>query len=1310
MALLIGQAITGRHLEQWTSEWPPDRFASLCDALAWAASGRACPKLPSFTARVNAKDKGIDAEWDIVLPDDGHALPTPILGPGWNVFQYKKRDLIADGRRAVISNLKSSLKGAVKDLTERNGRHPDRYVLFVNADLNHDGKPPIKKAILDGYANSSMVHVEIVGAAELAVLLNDNPHLRAAYFTRESFKTWQEAYQAHQSQKHNGADVELTGREGELNRLKLLVDDPRVRVVVLTGPHDVGKSRLALEATRHRPHYVVQALDPRSMALNDYRQLVSDKGEILCIVEDPDSESIDLLVSEALTLPTLKLIITLPTSANAPAPSYGRDERVQSVHLQPLSEENARKLLRAAGRPLDFSIEDWIIRNAGGVPGVLLVAASVGNKLRDTSEDFAEQVGQEFEDRIKKELGPDALHGAQLFSLLTHVGISGAFENELNVICELFGEGWDRHNVLLKLPELEKAGLAKRGGSFVAITIPMLANSLVSKLLQGRQQVMLALFGRLDEPGRIRLLKRLSGVTGDEVARFWKEFSTHSGPLENFQAALKNAKLLTLVAGTVPDYTVRLLESGLLNSNRETRLGIADNERRELVRTLEQLIFRASTSRRSVRLLWLLAEAENETYANNATGVLIECFHPSHPQMPLPLGERIELLNEFISDKASKEGKLVVVKAVAAAWVDKWFRARQSTGSEPLDWKPDFTYNDFYDYACNLVDILMCLANQSDEVAKAALDKLPWLTAQLGIRAGQDQEALELFKKLVEWARSDKAGLDIASLLRALRLMREHLSKQLEQGAVTLPSDLQNRFRQCITGLQQLEDSLGQAGFAIRLKRWAGNDMSGGILADDHPRFAHELKALACDVVKEPSLLTADLVAWLVSPSAQKSSTFFFFLGSADKELSYQNRIEEFGAQPEPESVRAFAAYWQGWAQRDREAAEARLDELTDSGAPFGAAIVQATAWLGVGPTTVTRVKTLIQNKQVTPKYVADTLEFRADMADQLEQLLKVIAGEYFEYAAVAVRQLAFWVQGGHALKGSLAEFAWCCLEHELPVASSTSGRHFDQLAAGLAQDDTERGFKFLEKLIQQSEISEKQWNPLDPYDTHKFWEILYRNNRGRLIELVLNVAQTDTSLFFDLKGLLDQESDGNLLLDFARKGEESARAVANGLTGAKPGFWPLAFKLVEMYPNDEILRRRLTAGIEQEETIIEGPMSRFYEGRKREIERVLQDPATPPRARDWLREVMNRLEGEVSRQIVWDYDEDVNDLRRYIQDKNSDQRIWAIGRILKYAAWKDAKRWLTVEDIEEALPQVDLPEKKRKMLEAALEVWRHAV
>jgi len=107
MPLLIGQPIKARELEQITSTWSPKHFASMCNALVWAVSGQVCPSLPSFTERVNAKDGGIDAEWMIELPDDDRSLPTPIVGPGWNVFQYKQRDLIAQDRRRIFSNLKS---------------------------------------------------------------------------------------------------------------------------------------------------------------------------------------------------------------------------------------------------------------------------------------------------------------------------------------------------------------------------------------------------------------------------------------------------------------------------------------------------------------------------------------------------------------------------------------------------------------------------------------------------------------------------------------------------------------------------------------------------------------------------------------------------------------------------------------------------------------------------------------------------------------------------------------------------------------------------------------------------------------------------------------------------------------------------------------------------------------------------------------------------------------------------------------------------------------------------------------------------
>lgn len=628
MALLVGEPIDGRELEQLTSSWPPERFASMCDALAWAASGRQCSSLPSFTARVDAKDGGIDAEWSVEIPADGRSVSTPILGPGWNVFQYKKRDLIAQDRRRVISNLKSSLAGAVKDLMEREKRHPDRYVLFVNVDLKHDDKRVITESILKGYQGTPSLHVEIVGAAELAALLNNHPHLRAAYFTPGSFKTWEEADNAHKRQKLFGFDVELIGREEELDRLRSFVDDDRVRAIVLSGPHDIGKSRLALEATRHRPHDVILALDPRSLQLGDYRSLGTDQGNVICIVEDPEPDSIELLINESLGSSDLKFIVTLPTAANVPVPPYGRDERVQSVHFGPLTEENAQKLLRATGQPLSFEIEAWILRQAGGIPGVLLTAASVGDSLRAGLIDFATTVGRQFEERIRRELGSEMLQSTRLFSILTHVRISGREETDLRHICDVFGEGWTPNRALLSFIDLERTGLAKRGGSFAEITIPLLANYLVAELFWAQHAAMFALFGRLDEAGRVRFIRRLSEVKSEEAELFWNEAFAPDGPFGNLQRALENVHLLGLVAGTVPERVLHVLEGGLQDTTREERLAIAGGQRRELMWTIEQLLFRLKTSRGAARLLWLLAEAENETCGNNATGVLTDYFSP----------------------------------------------------------------------------------------------------------------------------------------------------------------------------------------------------------------------------------------------------------------------------------------------------------------------------------------------------------------------------------------------------------------------------------------------------------------------------------------------------------------------------------------------------------------------------------------------------------------------------------------------------------------------------------------------------------
>jgi hypothetical protein len=319
MTFVHGQALLANELEGSLSrETTAQRFASLCNSVAWLTAGRTVQTVPSFTERVNAKDKGIDAELKLELPDDG-SYASPYLGPGVNILQFKQRDVFAQGRRKTIANMKSELKGALEELATRAGFHPDRYVVFTNIDLSHDDKRALRRAVEQGYAREG-TPVEIVGAAELVAALNGLPHVRSAYFATASFMSWQEAKRHHSEAKVFAGAVNLVGRDDDVATLKSLVDQPDIRAVILTGPHNIGKSRLALEATEHRFLDVVVALGGRTATPADLAAIVVPGRKILVIVEDVDDPDLERLIGYVLGAPDLTLVATLPRTEGSPEP------------------------------------------------------------------------------------------------------------------------------------------------------------------------------------------------------------------------------------------------------------------------------------------------------------------------------------------------------------------------------------------------------------------------------------------------------------------------------------------------------------------------------------------------------------------------------------------------------------------------------------------------------------------------------------------------------------------------------------------------------------------------------------------------------------------------------------------------------------------------------------------------------------------------------------------------------------------------------------------------------------------------------
>lgn len=1257
MTLVHGQRITAEEIERIVSRrFTPQAFASLCNAVAWASSRRRCSSLPSFTERVNVKDGGIDAEWQAELPDDDN-YSSPLLGPGWNVFQYKRRDIFAAGREQAFSSLKAGLKGAARDLSERTSRRPDRYVLFANLDLTHftpaekaasPQEAELRESVLEGYDRPDDVHVEIVGAAELAALLNDCPHLRSAYFTPDRFSTWERSWADHRQQKPFGKSVELVGRATELEEVRFCIDDPNVRAVVLCGPADIGKTRLALEATKHRSVETVVALEP-SMSVSDLLALKSS-GEPIVIVEDPEPQLAQAFVDQALANSDLKLLITFPTMQDAPRPSFGRDNRVQIIQVKSFSELEAGELLKAAGAAFDYGLASWIIEQAGGTPGILLAAASLGPELRREASVFVDEVGTAFEGRVRRELGDRAIDVLRLLSLLTHVGVRGVHANEINLICTIFGGDLNPNAVLNYLPRLQAAGLVYRRGSYVEVRPPVLANRLAASALLGRSEQLLDLLCSLDPRAKSRLARRLQALGSDEAKRLGDALCSPHGLLINLHSALAFGYLLRLATATVPERAARLIEDGLKAMALDERLLIRGDARRELMWILDELLFRKKTSAVAIRCLALLAEAETESWANNATGVLCECFHPRHPQVPLPLQERLTLIKWILSPEHSAALRIIGVKAIESSLRRTISVAlRRGSGAQPLDTRPSVTFGEIWDYIEAEVDLVMAAAKSEEaEVAQSARNALPRVLAECAIQI-PPQRGVPKLESSIGWILEGEVALSVSDFADALRLVLEVFHQRRNEAEGERRLELEEYVRKIGTLMHRLD----QADFPTRLKRWAGNrtrahdeyevDSSGRRVY----RGEKELRALAEEVVDSPAALTDELLIWLCSDEAGNSWRFFSYLGMVDLERTWLSSIERVGASDS--GATAFAAYFGAVGRADPGFVGNRLDELTQERRVTAEAIVRATGHLGGDSAGIQRVETLISEKRVNPVDVERTLVcwgFIDSLSpEEYLRLLKAIAGPDLENAVAAIDFLGMWLHDERPIEGELVEFAWRCLE-AAPTVSFNEHYDCDQLASKLAQADIERGFHLLEKLLMQPHDS-NSWNPLERHGQNRFWDVLRKADAEHAFRVVFSLALTDPFVRFrvtwHLPQMIDQENDADSLVAFALESEEKAELVCQCITSGRPGFWPIALRIIATYPSDRRIQSALASAVEQMGSVIWGPQSAHLEKRREEVVRVQNDPATPRVARPWLEQLEERLSARRDHEVLSERDEQVD-------------------------------------------------------------------
>lgn len=362
-------------------------------------------------------------------------------------------------------------------------------------------------------------------------------------------------------------------------------------------------------------------------------------------------------------------------------------------------------------------------------------------------------------------------------------------------------------------------------------------------------------------------------VKESQAATAWADRLMGQGGMFASLAGYKtasDASLFFAVAQAKPKAALRRFAAALGTETVENRKEIIGDARRTAVERLEQLAVPAETFFEAAECLLLLAEAENESWSNNSTGVFISLFGLGYG--PVAASElspinKVDYLHRLLRSEVPFR------RQIAVQALDKSldpFMSRTSIDEViglrrlPDRWKPN-TYEELYDAYAAHVRLLeeavgYLPAAEAADAAKAILDHVRTLIL-----------IVPLAKTILEFLRR-------AAAIPGLRQQCiEVIVATLHYEGKELPEEVKSE-------LDALRVELTESSFSNKLRRHAGMK-----LVEDHfntegeysDTAGPELIQLAANAVANPDQLAPELI-WLVTDEAKNGFEFGQLLGQAD--------------------------------------------------------------------------------------------------------------------------------------------------------------------------------------------------------------------------------------------------------------------------------------------------------------------------------------------------------------------------------------------------------------------------------------------
>ena len=435
------------------------------------------------------------------------------------------------------------------------------------------------------------------------------------------------------------------------------------------------------------------------------------------------------------------------------------------------------------------------------------------------------------------------------------------------------------------------------------------------------------------------------------------------GPLAEFEVPprARHVEVLSALAEVAPNVVLETLERAL---GRATDLSkVCGDARRHVVRALEKIAFDPDTFDGGARLLLRLAIAENETWANNATGLFRGLFQPGLGATAADGDTRLSLLDEML-DAADDAKQLIVVEALIAGVETMGWRmvGAEAQGSTPAlsAWYPP-SKDALATYETGCISRLARIAadgglQPSTVRARAGLARHLRSLVSGGYIEAVEQAIHQVASCVDNWAaamaslgqvlRYDAASCDPEVLARTKGLL-ERLR----------PETLELRMRFLITEMPW------EFPFGEKLD------------ADDHGRRQEEaLRELAVELAGKPDILERALPE-LTRGCHRKAFIFAELLGQLPELGSQATWFERIvratvGAPDAHRNLDLLSGYCIGVAERLPEKAEPIKAALTQSSV-LTPAFLRVCAGLGVRESDIGLVVDALQTGRLQPAELA---------------------------------------------------------------------------------------------------------------------------------------------------------------------------------------------------------------------------------------------------------------------------------------------------------------------------------------------------